>query len=76
MSENKVIKLYSKAKKAYAAFLSEYYGDRCADYSPGCPNCTRWAQYDLTFSGHDLPDEPVKATKKGGKRATKKSKTR
>lgn len=73
MRENKVIELYVKANKAYLAFLKANYGDRCPDYSPGCPICEQWVKYDLIFNGHDLPK---KVTKKGGKRATKKSKTR
>ena len=28
--------------------ISEYFGERCPDFEPGCPCCRAWAEFDET----------------------------
>lgn len=38
-----------KLKEQLAAFITEYYGERCSDYEPSCTCCEMWNHFHCMF---------------------------
>ena len=62
--------LKSEAIKATRKWITKEFGKRCKVYSPGCPSCDKWSEFDQLFRDWEAEYEwmkRIKKTLKGGK---------